>query len=311
MRNKDLESKLRAIQDLKSEKYIGTKQAWNYIKRITGLYDNPLIVADAINKNLKESGKVYYPATPERIVVLGDLMDIIVNDIYINDGEIDDGRIDDFIELKNNSIINCIEIITNSDITYDYSKGINGDIESLIEELTPLYRRVQFNDIDNRIFALNAFEYVTERESNFKLDEDTYNLIRDTDWDEIFSLEELRRIERKEKKRIFISEIKISDRINLMINDRVEHRLENRREILTDYIELMRGNEDDYTLDYDSLLKHSKMNYKYKNTSLKRLIESSMPDSLIHAQTKTLERYKFLFHIVASEKNFIKRYLES
>ena len=49
---KNLEGKLRAIQDLKSEKYVGTQEAWNYINRVSALYENPKIISEEINREL-------------------------------------------------------------------------------------------------------------------------------------------------------------------------------------------------------------------------------------------------------------------
>ena len=69
-----LEDLLREIQSLKGDKYIGTQEAWRYLKRVTALHDNPIRIALAINHRLrqKRGPQLHYEATPERVVGLGE-----------------------------------------------------------------------------------------------------------------------------------------------------------------------------------------------------------------------------------------------
>jgi len=75
---KYLEGMLRAIQDLKSEKYIGTQVAWDILKANQAVYEMPLQAATEINTRaaLKNGD---YKATPRRLNGILTLVKLVEN----------------------------------------------------------------------------------------------------------------------------------------------------------------------------------------------------------------------------------------
>lgn len=69
-RKKELEGMLKAIQDLKEEYYIGTGDAFEYLKRVRNIYERPKKIAELINERLAKESSITYIASPERVVGL-------------------------------------------------------------------------------------------------------------------------------------------------------------------------------------------------------------------------------------------------
>ena len=77
-----LENILRAVQDLKEDYYIGTRDAWVYLKYVRGIYSTPEIIAHKVNDALKLQDIGDYRATPERIVGYTSVMEEIGEIVY-------------------------------------------------------------------------------------------------------------------------------------------------------------------------------------------------------------------------------------
>jgi|SRR3989338_2016435 len=287
-KRKNLEGKLKAIQDLKSEHYIGTQASWKYLNRVIALYENPKKVSRAINVRVAEQRTVYYPASPERVLGLLDFL-------FLN-------------------LLREPKTLEDSPIFY-YHQFLcgNGDkvnLEKLTDFLIPIFANVQEPDTSNDVFGNYALVYslenldCKERKRKFFMRKFT-----SVNWDYVFSLENLRKIERDLKMYIFYIEINIIDRIKLMERDQVDHRLENRREILADWIHLIRENNP--KIDYESLLEEVRSRYKMRQDRLKRLRDLNAHDAIISNEIRLVKEYEFINRLIKSEKNFINRFLKS
>jgi len=71
-----LEELLKEVKKLKSERYVGTKEALNYIRAKRELEERPRKITEEVNRQL---GEVNYQATPERIVAIHKICDDIDN----------------------------------------------------------------------------------------------------------------------------------------------------------------------------------------------------------------------------------------
>ena len=94
-----------------------------------------------------------------------------------------------------------------------------------------------------------------------------------------------------------------------MERDQVDHRLENRREILADWIHLIRENNP--KIDYESLLEEVRSRYKMRQDRLKRLRDLNAHDAIISNEIRLVKEYEFINRLIKSEKNFINRFLKS
>ena len=312
MINRNLEGKLKAIQELKREKYVGTQSAWNYIKGVTALYENPLRISKAINERLEEQGTVYYPASPERIVGLGYYLPRFFTKIELESS--DQKEPDEFTEedyailyLTDIPLFSCIELITD--------KKENRNIEKLVDYLFPLFLESQSESMTNLDFAIKAIQYPEEiHQINEVFRNAIYSKVSSSNWDNLFSLDNLRSLETKIKRDIFSYEILINDRVKLMMNDRVDHRLEYRREILTDTIDEFINCTffgESNVVSYDSLRDHYVRNLRESRKRLEKLECLNTPDCIIKSEKLNIEKKEFILCIIAPEKNFIDRYLRS
>ncbi|MEK6914873.1 MAG: hypothetical protein AABW83_04445 [Nanoarchaeota archaeon] len=309
MRNgKNLEGKLRAIQELKSEKYVGTQEAFNYIERISAFYDNPGIISEEINRELAKNGDIIYPATPQIILGLGDFLEKIVNEYNI---EIDDPYLENDYDVENSPIFEYDYLICGGQRLYKSQEDRNpGELSKYLIEI---FKEVQSTETSNQGFGVYVLYYSLEkfgsREDKMK---SLLNKALSADWDYIFSLENFRNIQKKLKNSIFSEEIRISDRIKRMKRDQVDHRLENRREILTDFIgDFIAYKEEGKDISYDFLREFAKATLEESKRRYKRFIDLKVSPNMIRDEEDIMEKRNFILTTLAPERNFVNRYLRN
>ncbi len=130
MERKDLEAKLRAIQDLKAERYIGTQQAWKYLRDVGNLYEKPREITDKINKHLQErlgEERIYYPATEERVFRIVKILSKLGRDAITFDFEYPNIDVDYDFEYPN--------------IDVDYNLEDNEEFRTAIKNKVEKYRK--------------------------------------------------------------------------------------------------------------------------------------------------------------------------
>lgn len=294
---KNLEGKLWAIQELKAQKYIGTKEAWNYLDRVSALYENPKIIAGSINEELIERDSVYYRATPERIMGLSEVFD----DIFFSE---------DFYSPELNSEILFYD-------NYISGKTKERDPKKIANYLYPVFKDIQNPDTTDRDFGFYIIEYSLDKSDFSKKEkEDFYEKSITYDFYHAFSSENLRNIEKREELYIFFDELDIGKRIKRMHGDLVDHRLENRREILCDYLVSFNYgkvylNGEELELNYENLREFLMNGLKNKKKRLEELkdIKSSLAEK--EYKERAVKETEFLLTAMAPEKNFINKYLRS
>jgi len=314
MEDSKLERKLREIQDLKREKYIGTQQAWIYLKRLDSLYDNPVKIASAINDVLEQSGeKVLYRATPERIVGLGNAFVRLCQRVFLN---VDENEImeseDEKAEIVNgrlylrNPLFRFAAIISEAheidDIFEDHEDECS--IEYMISYLSSKFLAAQIPGINDCTFGpaitINAFEdfplLELEREYLMKT-------IPGVNWEYGLSKDNLRKVEREIKEGIFSDEISLSGRLDKMERDQVEHRLWNRREIASDLVKQI-GSVDKAISDYEERIRK-------RQIGLKTLQEHNAPKIIIESEKRLLRRNRTYYHFIKSDEPYLRRLMEN
>lgn len=304
--DKKLEIKLREIQRLKRENYVGTKTAWSHLDRIAALHENPRKVSETINERLTRQGNVHYLATPERIVGIGYYFPRFFQEVEISkEGELTGDEIERSLNLSKTPLYSTIDLIS--------GKKKYRNIEKLTDYLTPLFSRCQYKGMNNEGFAIHAINYPEELK---KLDkpsiEGVLKQVFLSNWDQLLSTKNFIKLESIIRENIFRGEIKIKDRVKLMINDLVDHRLENRREILTDilygwlYDDLFEDDKD----PYDTLRDEYKERLEENRKRLERLKGQHSPEIIIDNEKKSIEINEFILRVIAPERNFISRYLK-
>ena len=308
---RDLEGKLLAIQDLKREKYIGTQEAWNYIERVNALYENPVKVADAINEKLEKKGIIYYKATPERIFGLCyTLYDLFINDLfpdYFNENHPYNDH--DY------NLISEIRLFDNDLILSSFNlRPLKRDTKELSDYLTPIFINVQYPDSTNQDFVDSTVQSLLKINISDKLKKAFLQNVNNQNWDYLLSKENLRKIERNEKGAIYFHEINIDSRINRFERDLVDYKLENRREVLADWIDMYK--EELKAEGFEYMIKYLKEQLQRRRETLGTttkftMTKLSVPKSFIDKQISLIRGSEFILRCLSSEKRFVEKYLKS
>ncbi len=299
---KNLELKLRAIQQLKSEKYIGTSEAGSYLERVSALYENSDLIPKLINRGLSREGVIYYPAAPEKILGLGDFLSESSNNfIFYNKVDV--------VVSEQEKLDKCP--------LFDFRHLILGkpnerNPELLAEYLYSIFKNLQEPDIKNIQFGVYSIKYVLNMSGSNKETIEFFLDKAETDWDYICSLENLRRIEKESERDIYFKEINIINRINRMKKDLVDNRLENRREILTDYIGSIINNTPKSDHNYYYLKKIALEQLEKRKELYDKLKDIHYsPEAVINRQKGLIEKSEFIIRALNYDENFVRRYLRS
>lgn len=319
----EFEGMLEAIKDLKQEYYIGTQEAYGFLREVQQIYSAPKKLADLINSELMKQGKVSYLATPERVACLERVIDNISEDIIhenFNESIKDDyilyilnpnlylsGLSPVFIPLSGmDENMNVCSVFHSkpektAEIFLPYFKRANEDFcksdaelsSSIIDLLREEYSKVE-NKIDDRKAAFPCREYFSSLLTELSL----------VDWENALSKESFNEIER-----VYIdftkSDISTSMMLRRLIRDRVDHKLEYRRAVLCKWI------SDRKVEDYEQAMDVAEANLKFRKSLLEKMTEQNTPDVVIEKQEEMLKSAKFIRFLLGADKNFVKRYLKN
>lgn len=300
LRKESLERKLREIQDLKKEKYVGTVQAWAHINSLFWISSYPGQISCAINHRLRtqlDRPSLRYEATPEKIVGLLNEFDEIIMDM------------DDLYPEQHVSDIFLGLPLHNSTAGYDYQgeniKYLRMETEQIEEgkkrikkSLTSIFLEANKQSMNNRQFGELALKFVFDNHlfSNY-----IANRASKTDWDYVISKNNMSNIMRELRRSSYFSNINLYDRIEKIFRDQVDHRLENRREILTDFLALHGFSSFEQALS----------SIEYGIGERKKLYEDEEDSIFINTQKNYLKYDRFIRHTLVSDRNFVKRYLKN
>jgi|WetSurMetagenome_2_1015567.scaffolds.fasta_scaffold45507_2 hypothetical protein len=264
---KNLEGMLRAIQELKSEHYIGTKEAYKYLKESEHAYSNPSQIARIINARVSEKYSLTFPATAEAISGLFRMMsyqrdpyeDEPSNEIEEESNEKSDNEESLSEDFDEKLFDDEPSLLTLMGATGDANGlwGIfwipnlvigTGDPRKKVGYFYPLYERANERGVDS-IEGFKRESINLYKEEYEKIREDIENFERILDYDALmdaflydlerqkwdFSGEDLKKTRKLSK---FFSELEISipEIIERMIKDKVDHRLEYRRGVLCEWL---------------------------------------------------------------------------
>ncbi len=325
----DLRKKLRILQDLKRERYIRADEAWGYMKGVVYLEENPQKVADAVNEAVSKGGPVYFEASPERIMGLGDyigrtdsywdneLFELYGHEVYGEESEKYQGEYvyKRGMDISQSPIARCDDLLVGDNRGGEKKQP---DPDKLIDYLIPIYkdfrkiyRGMEDTEISNSLFGIFSLTNLFEEFSHHKNQKEFFaERSFSTNWNYVFSKENLRGIEKNLRRTIFSEHTDLFSRIDRMINDQVDHRLENRREILCDFIDSWVNYNDE--MDYDSI---REIVIRLHNMSKDRLkkFDNFGPgyDLYVEKEKRLIRCREFLLTALAPERNFVNRYLRN
>tara|TARA_Y100000034_G_scaffold134836_1_gene204467 strand:- start:813 stop:1751 length:939 start_codon:yes stop_codon:yes gene_type:complete len=310
-RNQRFEGMLREVQRIKSENYVGTKEAYGVLKQISDAESNPIKTANRINSFVWRVPHYSYPATPERVIGSIDILfDADRNaqslvDKFFTEGL--DPNSDFYHSLMQNIGAGLSSEVPfsfkPSDLSrtligffvYANKKGVSSDRdfgESVLKGLGYLCKKTE-----EEIGA----ESVSEEDKCW-----TIGFLADVlsqDWEDRLSrksyLENLDRYVGNARLRL-----KIPEMVEKLKRDMVDHRMDYRRQTVCYWLE-KRGIDN-----YEEALRMSEESIRSRAERYEKS-KSCSPKFQIGNLRKSLQEAKFIRHVLGQERNFLKRYLDS
>lgn len=316
MKNPSLEAKLRAIQDLKAERYIGTQEAWEYLKGIEALYENPKKVASIINQRLQKDfgSNLYYPANEERIFGIVEKLDELQCKAYDLDDKFEREfrNIEDTLADEINKIIiesqEDIKKIKNNQlwqIHFILEPIPSEELSKFIDFVYPMFCEAQYPKVTDLEFGQQALE-LAFRDYPLSNKEAVMTIIRDQasilNWHDALSRESMIKKREEYQRNILGADLSLKNRMGKIIRDKIDNKLERRREILTDFILEHRDQFDDNS--YEGILDY--INGITKTLHIIKIKEYDSSNLM-----GDINFYSFIRDILVRERNFVERYLRS
>jgi len=320
-RKTELEGMLRAIQELKSEYYIGTQEAYDFLKEAQRIYSNPEKIADMMNQELARQGKVSYNATPARVACLEKILSGISFDLNMELAGSFENFVNQNLTSANDYLISLSPIfipLEGSDAELNIYMVFDTEPEKMSRVLLPFFDRANKDSIScDADFGAETIELLKEEYEkiiplidNDKTDApcDLYMsaLFRElarVDWERELSRESF-----NEYVEICVhnakSDISTSVMLDRLLRDKVDHKLEYRRAVLCKWL-------SDREIDsYELAIDISEKNLLMREEMLGKMQLSDAPERVIKRQESLVRSARFVRHLLGADKNFVKRYLE-
>ncbi len=300
-----LEEMLRAIQDLKSEKYVGTATALKYIKKVSALHTAPKEIAEEVNNEVIARGRkrIIYPATPERVLGLGDTIEKLIDDT--------ENEYDDELSREERGVFHLFQIETPLHILGNFHNSLAYRPLEIALKLAPYFFSVQSPDTTDKLFGKDSAEYLLY-DYNFFNDVIKNRIMKKAsamNWQHILSKQHSAEIEKQ--RRIFYedTELDLIERGCKMLTDKVIDKLENRREVISQY--LSDGIRDALFSTYDGALSDADKRIKIWRKQKIRDEKVGQEFALTKGAINILEFYEVVRDYLVKDKNFVERFLKS
>lgn len=296
MSNENLQGKLRAIQTLKTEKYIGTQEAWNHLESLAQIYDIPNNVSISINESLsKRHSTLHYPATPERVLAFYTYLD-----------ELFEESVEQINGIYNDSLFSTA--LHWNILGFDLVPA--SFIQESVNHAIPFFNSTQSPNTADEDFAINSYQEIF---GNLQLTEEgrmnIYSTISSSDWNSAFSKKNMIKKQREIESDVINTGIGLAKRLKRLERDRLDHRLEYRRELLTDWLTVITTPEG--INDYHGAVSLLDAKIIGARRNLKSMESLKAPISITQGFKDILHLNEFLRTCIAPEKNFINRFLNS
>ena len=323
------------IVELKANKYVGTQEAWNTISKAFDIEESPKRVASLVNDALKELNvKIVYEATAQRVFgLITGMYDLLTgwnvvldvqNTLLWAESDFNDNLSNEaedhipnmlksiaYFERKRDNSTDPILRYIDSLLFETNRKLMDTSELELSKRLVPLFLNVQNPKMNDRVFGYMCATKILGEIPLHGLEKETLpEMAKKYHWGKTFSILYIEQNKRKFISEIYSEFLKINERVLRVLNDQVDHKLEIRREILTDYIQNGLAH-----LSYEAILSRLKTNCDilvafYKNYETQ--VADDEEGRLIKMHYLNIIKYqKYLLTCLVPEKRFIEKFLRS
>jgi len=309
-RKEELEILLRTVNDIKGEHYVGTKDAYDAIKELQACRVNPVLTAGYINKALKKRFEnPTYIATPER---LGGIQHVLREaKSYASEPF----RFED-PEVGTEAVLECN---SKGYKVFSLDLEVHAKPKDSAKLLYPYFslannNRVSNDDTFGRNFPYYAMrEYVRTRkdiqeemqESCDKWMSMALVSLERADFATELSRPAFNSRETENARGIMMSKLSTRDIIERIVNDRIDDRLEYRRQVLCKWL------NDCRFQNYEQALDLASEQLEMRKTRFEKLVEMNAPTNIIKSSEVSVRTSTFLKQLLESEKNFVNRFLRN
>jgi len=325
-----LERILEHVKEIKSELYVGTKEAWNTIKALERIYFSLDYVVDKINLKLNDFlKKICYKATPERIWG--------INDSLVEATNIDG---DNILGFKGEDIrrwaASCGAWRFNFDqriegIGFTYSDD-DASLGRSVEFFFPIFLKANEEKISSdtdlgSIFMSilkNDYENIRHKIKEDKLsacDEYITKFLQELatfDWQEELSRSMFIQHIKYERGTIMDEELDIETIVKRVRYDRLDHKIEYRRSILAKFLTGQRIQDFVFEINKIGLLNYVNaqkicvMAVKQHQKTLRILqFDINNNKEAVKLAKENIDFYQFILELLAREKNWVDKFLKN
>lgn len=307
-RKQELEGMLRAVQEIKSEYYVGSLEAYGRIKQAQASEENPAIAANYINDSVqKRFSETTYLATPARVTGIENALRKAGD--YASKPFLD-GDLQEFPQFYLEDNFKEFEI-------FGMNFSVHDSPKESAKMLLPYFIDANANQIrDNQdfgsYFAFHLLDSYRKTRMNI-----SRGLLRKCDeWiGRIMDYFQHVELDREMSKGVYSERLRntlsydlsptLGTIIDRVLNDKVDHRLEYRRQIVAKYL------RDTNPNSWEEAIANVNHWLARREERARKNLDYNAPAIIIKNDERIIKQSKFLRHVLGSEKNFVTRFLRS
>ncbi len=309
MKDNNLERRLKAIQELKEQHYIGSQEALKYLKSVEALYERPILLSEAINTEIQSKRPLRYPATPERIIGLIDTLDKYIHDEDNNEHSKakKSGRLNEYHIWEISREIT--PLFTNS---YEIAIANEEDFLEVQDNLYQLFSSFQYKGITDQEFGIEASQSILEEQEFFFKESKNGVLEKLTgvDWNHILSKENLRKIETETAYALMLNASGLYERMRRVLNDNAHSKRETVVKTLSDYAEICLRVTNERT--HEEILKGNVERAKDCLSSFEYHLKLGKPNKeYLCYEIDNIENYLCLTYLIMENERLFRKLLNN
>lgn len=310
---------LEIVQEIKEEYYVGTLEAFEAVKARSRVYDNPRVLSGYINDRL--SSRATYTATPERLAGIIDLLEE-AQDLHGPWTDIGwsgfPAKITDFVGYANAPCeLRYLVLGFRKDLGAAFPEKAERALVSLFVEANrrdirddDTFKSWLVADICDFLRLHGPIQSADDEEDiceNFLPVNEIYPIL---DARPSFHPETLKDIEMVGLRHVNDKYLTLDKRIRRLQYDRLDHRFENRRNILATYLrQVCQGREG---ISYEKIVEEQDKKILTRRGHIALFEKECGRTSTITMRTKELlDEAIFVRHLLGSEKNFAIKFLRN
>lgn len=190
-----------------------------------------------------------------------------------------------------------------------FEEKVDEKISEIADFIYPLFSQIQYSGVTNQVFGQQALKEALKDYPIPNLDnilETMYIENSIPDWDYVLTKDYLQKERGKIQMDLSDLSLRLVSRYKRIMRDQIDHKLERRRELLTDYLLFNREYYESYEDALDFINAHMVI-LKFDISASEKVHK----EEVLSERKLELEAFTFIRGLLLSEHNFVERYLKS